>query len=608
LALGIALIAGAFALARDNDHWANPLYWSGQLLLVLAPGWLFLRRRLSPSDTLVAAVLTSASTFIVVQCYGPVQFRFLDEFIHFQTATTILTTHHLFGLNTVLPVSEQYPGLEIVTTALVLLSHLSIYAAGTIVIGSAHVLIAFGICLLALEVTKRPMVAGLATLIYCTGPEFPFFDSYFLYEVLALALLIAALLATVRMLNASRRSTATAWASVTVGLGLATIITHHATSFALIAILFCLQIGHLATPRKSRTFSWHLPAVLGAITLLALAWNLAVAKGTLPYLEGYFRPVLRQLPVLKQLTKTTPTLTPTPTPTPALPPPSLVTAGTNTPTPPAFDRYFEYAADLALLLLTLIGLHRAWQRRNGPRGRLFLSFAFGASTIVLLFLVRVIAPDGSELASRLSDYVWIPLAVVAAVSLRALRSSSSSAAHRAIFRPALVDFLLLLLLGVIGIGGITGGWPAYYARFPGPFRAEAWERSVDQHNLLLSSWALSQLPPDYGVASDWTTTSMLADLGRQAPSPGIADLFLTPRVTQAELLAIRARGYTYIVVDDRLAHDLPAVGYYFENDPLAGHYTRPLPIAGLTKFNSIPGVSRIFDDGTLQVYDLQGSL
>jgi hypothetical protein len=101
---------------------------------------------------------------------------------------------------------------------------------------------------------------------------------------------------------------------------------------------------------------------------------------------------------------------------------------------------------------------------------------------------------------------------------------------------------------------------------------------------------------------------MLADLGRQAPSPGIADLFLAPRVTQADLLAIRAQGYTYIVVDDRLAQDLPAVGYYFTNDPLAGYYTHPLPVVGLTKFNSIPGVSRIFDDGTLQVYDLQGSL
>jgi hypothetical protein len=598
LALGIALIACAFALARDNDRWVNLPYWSGQLLLVLAPGWFFLRRRLSPSDTLVAAALTSASTFIVVQCYGPVQFRFLDEFIHVQTATSILTTHHLFGLNTALPVSEQYPGLEIVTTALVLLSHLSIYAAGTIVIGSAHVLIASGICLLALEVTNRPMVAGLATLIYCTGPQFAFFDSYFLYEVLALALLIAALLATVRMLNASSRSSATAWASVTVGLGLATVITHHATTLALIALLLCLQIGHLATPRRARAFSWHLPVVLGVITLVALAWNITVAKGTLPYLEGYFRPVL------KQLTKTT---SPPHSP-PILPPPGLVIAGANTPTPPAFDRYFEYAADLALLFLTLIGVHRAWRRRNRPRGRLFLSFAFGASTVVLLFIVRVVAPDGSELSSRLSAYVWIPLAVVVAVSLRGLGSSSSSTPHRTTFRPALVDYLLLLILGVIGIGGVTGGWPAYFARFPGPFRAEAWERSVDQHNLLLSSWALSQLPPDYGVASDWITTSMLADLGRQAPSPGIADLFLAPRVTQADLLAIRAQGYTYIVVDDRLAQDLPAVGYYFTNDPLAGYYTHPLPVVGLTKFNSIPGVSRIFDDGTLQVYDLQGSL
>ena len=57
------------------------------------------------------------ATFLILAYYSPDQFRFLDEFQHVQTAQTILTTHHLFHVNTSLPVSPQYPGLEIITSA-----------------------------------------------------------------------------------------------------------------------------------------------------------------------------------------------------------------------------------------------------------------------------------------------------------------------------------------------------------------------------------------------------------------------------------------------------------------------------------------------------------
>ncbi len=52
---------------------------------------------------------------------------------------------------------------------------------------------------------------------------------------------------------------------------------------------------------------------------------------------------------------------------------------------------------------------------------------------------------------------------------------------------------------------------------------------------------------------------------------------------------------------------LPASGQYFPVDPNVGKYTRPLPLAGLTKFNQVPGVARIYDSGNIVIYDLKSS-
>ena len=33
----------------------------------------------------------------------------------------------------------------------------------------------------------------------------------------------------------------------------------------------------------------------------------------------------------------------------------------------------------------------------------------------------------------------------------------------------------------------------------------------------------------------------------------------------------------------------------------------PIPLADLTKFNHVPGVSRVYDNGDIVIYDLQGA-
>lgn len=170
-------------------------------------------------------------------------------------------------------------------------------------------------------------------------------------------------------------------------------------------------------------------------------------------------------------------------------------------------------------------------------------------------------------------------------------------------RPAAVVAVLILALG-----GIAGGWPPYYARLPGAYEAGAWERSVDAHELDLAQWAASRLPRDNGVAAGFITGGVLGTLGHQADVGSVPSLFDTGTFTAAASRVVAVHRITLIVVNLRDARQVPADGYYFATAPLGPHNRGPLPARYLGKFAKIAGLSRIFDDGTMIVYDVSGSL
>jgi hypothetical protein len=70
---------------------------------------------------------------------------------------------------------------------------------------------------------------------------------------------------------------------------------------------------------------------------------------------------------------------------------------------------------------------------------------------------------------------------------------------------------------------------------------------------------------------------------------------------------VQAQSIGYILVDQRLATTLPASGQYFPVDPNAFRYKHPLAAAGLTKFNHVAGVNRVYDSGNIVIYGLGGA-
>ena len=68
---------------------------------------------------------------------------------------------------------------------------------------------------------------------------------------------------------------------------------------------------------------------------------------------------------------------------------------------------------------------------------------------------------------------------------------------------------------------------------------------------------------------------------------------------------LRAGKVRYVLVDRRLSSALPLVGVYTERGEAAnGPVTTPIDPAALGKYDLIPGVSRVYDSGNIQVYDI----
>src|SRR5206468_2752793 len=123
--------------------------------------------------------------YLVKVLHEPSAFTFADEFNQVYNTTAVLRTGHLFTSNPLLPVTPDYPGLASVVAALASVTHLTVFAAGVIVVGAARMVMILAIYLL-FELTTSPRAAGLGVLAYAAAPNFLFFSAQFSYESLAL--------------------------------------------------------------------------------------------------------------------------------------------------------------------------------------------------------------------------------------------------------------------------------------------------------------------------------------------------------------------------------------------------------------------------------------
>ena len=577
--VGVLVASAAYAAGRmgyASSPWADRAYWLGQALIVAPVAERLLsRRRLSQGGAATLVVVLTVAEYLLKVCYSPLSFTFTDELLHWRSTVDILQTGKLFTVNYGLPVSPRYPGLEEVTSALISVTGLHIFVAGLIVAGVAHLLF---ICLLYLafwSFSRSYRVAGIAVLVYNSTPTLDSFDAMFVYETLALAFLGLAVLAAWRTATGRSGADRARWFMLAVLAIFATVVTHHVTSYMLVVSLFLVAFAGLITRTGHTTLRVGALAVISAAAVAC--WVIFIAPGTL----SYFRPTVvglaRGLEALQS---------------------GSSSGAPSTSAAPLGNQVLEGIVVLIITALLPLGWWQVWRRhRRHPE---IVAMAIGSLAWFVALALRVGTPDGQELAGRIATFVYIPVSLIAGLALiRLVNAALIRRWESAAIAVAVAGTLMLLF------DGLSNGWPPYWERLPGPHQVAGFERSVGPEEIATAQWTLTALGPGNRFAADIGIYPLLIGYGDQNPLQGAGYLYTTRTFTPAIARQAKEQAVQYVLVDQRLSQSLPASGTYFPGSSTTGN--QPIPIADLTKFNQVPGVARVYDNGDIVIYDLQGA-
>jgi hypothetical protein len=575
-ATGVLVVSLAYTFGRlghASSSWADRTYWFGQALILVPIAYRLLNRRvLTARETLTLVIVFTVAEYFVTVCYSPVAFTYVDELEHWRSTLNVLETGQLFTVNHLLPISAQYPGLEEVTSALTSITGLSIFTSGLIVAGVAHLLFICVLYMLFREISGSYRVAGVAVFCYASNSHFASFDSMFIYQTLALPFLALTLLAARRLASPLPVGERVGWLIFAVLSIVVTVVTHHVTSYVLVATLVIIALTALIT-RSWRTATWA--AVLAMLSAVAaIGWLLIAAPETWAYLRPFAEGTIESVRSLF----------------------AGQTSGPSASVGPLGNRVLAAAAALVVSALLPVGWWQIWRRHR--RQPWTVALAIISASWYVIVAVRFTVTDGSQLAGRAATFTFVPAAYVAALALGHLASTAMRRQARIVSAAVLVVVLLLLS------DGLVNGWPPYWERLPGPHQVGGFERSVGPDEIAAARWTLSALGPGNRFATDLGSFPVLGSYGDQNPIHNIAYLYTSPTYTPADALQAQLQGLRYVWVDLRLSQSLPVSGQYFLADPNAGHHKHPLPAADLEKFNNIPGIERIYDSGNIIVYEL----
>lgn len=610
VALGLLFVAFAFNGARHNESWSETLFWVGLSIQFVVVAVKLLGKRASRLERIGILIELGLCLYLVKVFHSPVYFTFHDEFAHWKTTYDIITTAHLFISNSLIPISPLYPGLEIATAALSSLSSLSIFDSGIIIIGAARILLVLSLFLLYEQITRSSRLASIATLLYMATNHFVFWLAQYSYESLALPLGVFTLYLMIRRVGVRGRIGISLSLMIILSIG-AVIITHHLTSYALIAFLViwicAISIqkvwDRLRNVRGKRTNAKDFREnklenerikneSFGAATqiynttqialVLCFTWLIYVAQKTIYYLSPALTNGIHDIVSMigGEISIREFFLSPT--------------GWVN----PYWEQVVLLSNTILLLFGISLGIFIIWRKWDK-------SAAITLSTIALFYPISLIGrllSFGIEISSRLADFIFLCIALVVGVAIEVIWEF-----------PGIRKFRYLIVvpsMTIIFLGGVIIGWPTW-ARLPGSYLVVSDTRSIESQGIMAAKWALSYLGSDQRMAADRINTVLMGSYGDQNmvrvidDGQFVASVFFAPQLGEEEKKILEEGKIRYLVIDRRLSTDLPGNGIYFDvGEPDTYQHHSPINLNALMKFDGYPIVSRIFDSGDILIFDV----
>jgi hypothetical protein len=575
----------AMAVAPRHPTAGQVLFFVG----LVVPFMIFLTVLMVPRLGSVREITVAILGLYPVMVYrmsSPLVLAGYDEHLHAQSLMNLLLGSGLFSPNPSLRVSPYYPGLELFTGVGIRLTGLPVVLAMSLIILLCRLLLVLIIYHSALLVSPSRRGASLVVAFYAVSPHFYSFDSSFAYETLALTLGLGGIF-LLRRAQLADHATARRLSLIASLVLVATVVTHHATSWMVLAFLIAWAV---LSRKGQRKILARAAAVMGVAVVI---WSVPIGS----LLTKYFLPIFSGIIHTAQ----------------------SFLAGTSghrifgsnggTPPPPDWERVvlvvYILSTTFAALVCAWVMLSRAFRNRDrmlGLLGALNLAFPLTA--------VSHFNPAVGEIGNRAATFLFLPLALSCSLIIqrhpRVVRRPAD--AHNS-FRPA---SLIALIAGttIIYLGGTLLGSSPDWIRLPGPYLVSADFRTQDPETLAAVEWAATHLPTGSTVAADRTPAVLLGSQARLWPvtpsQQGLdpARLYFSATWGPQQTAIAKDLHIDYLYVDTRLANSLPYLGFYFYQ----GETKNPtrITVADVAKFAHVPGLKAVYHHGPVTIYDTAG--
>ncbi|MEM9950246.1 MAG: hypothetical protein AAF846_01490 [Chloroflexota bacterium] len=599
----------------------NILYWVGMVGMYLPVLLILLFGKPNKREIIILIVLLGLLLYMTKIAYSPAALRFVDEQQQWRSAFNAFDANSLFLPNPILEISPFYPGLQNGVISIAGAAHVPVDVAGMIFIGVVRVMLTLALFLIYDEVTNDAQVAGLASLVYMTNPGYLVFNSYLVYQSLALPAIAVTIAAMMRWSTAPLNYRP-GLMFVAITSILVTIMTHHVSSYMLIlylvaftAVMWVLRnaeqikwlntfihwIGRIFIGWKkedeleiTRTRDGDIYMWLTGLTLVTiLMWSIFVAVLTINYLAPQFTGIINEFRIFLE-----------PELASELAEETIIRYDENgeilefeTLALPLHETVIGIGTIVVTVFGVLIGVRQALRRWNLQADLFALVVVAGG--FYFFVALRFVSQRGGELLSRTWAFTYIAMALFLTMLILAIWQRQRL---KWLLRPAVIVVFCLFMGGNIAIG-----WPPFWGRLPGPYQPGAFDRSIDHVALETTYWVRDNMPRNSKFAADFAMHHMLGGYSVQSPVYGIYDLFVTPLIGQYQQAVADIAQVDYILVDMRITTGISPVNFYYAPWEYGVYPVgEPIQEQWLTKFEGIPEYDRIYDNGLYIIYDIRG--
>jgi hypothetical protein len=601
--LGLCLYASlCVMLARlmpETTPHADQVFWLGMSLLFFPLSIRIAAPQVARSERIWLLLVLAEATFALKALTDPSGLVQFDEFLHWRSASDILIAHRLFVPNDLLMVSPFYPGLELVTTALIHLTGLSVFAAGIVVIAVCRAIFITALFSFFERITGSARLAGIGSLAYMGSTVYVMFDAQFAYESPAIALMAVILMTEAE--TAAGGAALPRTMALILPLFAALAMTHHVTDYFTVGVLCAVALMVLSHHRP--TGGLRVACIAAGAVATALIWVTFIGNPT----SGYLAPVVaeggQQFAQMIQGNG---------------PHRELFRAEDGATSVPVWFSAGGIGSVVVLCVLLSFGFFTAcaagrapasgrtgWYalvdllRRRWDNPRLLLVSLLAFLLWPLSVLLHLTSASWG-LGNRMNAFAFVGAGLVVAFGVARFWRDRAQWA-----RGIIAGFALAL----IAVGGAMNGWGTPAVRTQ--YRVEGDSLAVEPMGIDAAAWTAHWLGPNKNFATDRDNRVLLATYGgqhivtRTRSDATTAYLFIGPEIWEGLRDEIREKRIDYLLVDMRLATQPALVGTFFDAGEQVGLGLAPLDPAPLQKWDDDERVSRVFDDGWIRIYDVR---